>query len=48
MCLPAPPNRLHAERVLVRNPRAALEGEELEWAPEGEPVAPRKWYQFWR
>jgi protein-tyrosine phosphatase len=38
----------HAERVLVRNPRAALEGEELEWAPEGEPAAPRKWYQFWR
>ena len=38
----------HAERVLVGNPRAALEGRFLEWGPEPETRIRRKWYQFWR
>ena len=38
----------HAERLLVSNPRAALEGQFLEWWPEREPPIRRKWYQFWR
>jgi len=37
----------HAERVLVSNPRAALEGQALEWCPEPEPPVRRRWYQFW-
>jgi len=36
-----------AERLLVDNPRAALEGRVLEWEPEPEPPPPRKWFQFW-
>jgi len=37
-----------AERLLVSNPRAALEGQFLEWEPEPEPPPRRRWYQFWR
>lgn len=37
-----------AERLLVSNPREALEGRPLEWEPEPEPPPPRKWYRFGR
>lgn len=37
-----------AERLLVQNPQAALDGQSLEWWPEPETPARRKWFQFWR
>jgi protein-tyrosine phosphatase len=37
-----------AERLLVSNPQAALEGRLLEWEAEPEPPPPRKWRHFWR
>jgi protein-tyrosine phosphatase len=37
-----------AERLLVSNPRAVLEGEPVEFEAPPEPARQRKWYQFWR
>jgi protein-tyrosine phosphatase len=37
-----------AERLLVANPRAALNGEPVEPGPQPAPVQPRKWYHFWK
>jgi len=37
-----------AERLLVDNPRAALEGRVLEWESAPGPPPRRKWFQFWR
>lgn len=37
-----------AERLLVANPQAVLEGQLLEFEPEPEPLPARKWFQFWR
>ena len=37
-----------AQRLLVANPRAVLNGDSLDPEPEPEPAQPRRWYQFWR
>ncbi|MEK7406996.1 MAG: CpsB/CapC family capsule biosynthesis tyrosine phosphatase [Acidobacteriota bacterium] len=36
-----------AERLCIKNPRAALEGEPLEVRPPEPPSRPRKWYRLW-